>query len=427
MTDRNGWTLGQTSKHYETGDRGPGTISTGRHDHGGVSYGSYQLSSHAGTLREYLDHSAYGKEFDGLKPVTPEFDAKWRDLAKADLGFGEDQHNFIKATHYDVQMARLKADGLDLAHRGPAVKDAVWSTSIQFRNKTKAIFARGLEEKFGTRYKLSELSDKDIVEAVQDYKIVHNNDLFRSSPDILRPLKRRAINEKEDLMALAAGQKQYHTLKQDSRGMDVVQLQRDLDHLGYHDANDHALSPDGKFGPGTRHVVETYQHDHGLAVDGKAGPQTQASLHQAATAAPTFPALNQPSHPDHAMFLQALGHVHQMDFQHGRIPDQQSDNIAAALVVSGRRDGLSRIDVVALGTDARKIWGAEHPPGMKDHFMDKLTAVDTVAAARTPVEQSSASWQQAMQQFQNLQQQQAPQSVQDQTQVHVQPGPVLSK
>lgn len=54
------WHMGQTSARYESSGIGPGTISSGKGDAGGVSYGSYQLSSKKGTLKEYLDQSAYG-------------------------------------------------------------------------------------------------------------------------------------------------------------------------------------------------------------------------------------------------------------------------------------------------------------------------------------------------------------------------------
>ena len=71
-----GWHLGMTSASRESrGD--PGTISAGKDDHGGVSYGTYQFSSKQGTLNEYLQQSAYKKDFDGLQPTTPAFDAKW--------------------------------------------------------------------------------------------------------------------------------------------------------------------------------------------------------------------------------------------------------------------------------------------------------------------------------------------------------------
>ena len=57
------WHLGQTSSKYEAGNRGISTISTGRGDHGGVSYGAYQLSSKMGTLQKFLRHSKYEEYF----------------------------------------------------------------------------------------------------------------------------------------------------------------------------------------------------------------------------------------------------------------------------------------------------------------------------------------------------------------------------
>ena len=178
------WRLGQNSERYETGGRGAGTISSGRGDNGGASYGTYQLSSRMGTLAEYLAQSPYGEQFRGLTPVTPAFDRRWRELAASDPGFAQDQHDFIKRSHYDVQHARLRAAGLDLTDRGPAVQDAVWSTSVQFRNLTLPIVSKGLEERYGAGYRLDELSDRQIVEAIQDYKIAHNRELFSRSPTL---------------------------------------------------------------------------------------------------------------------------------------------------------------------------------------------------------------------------------------------------
>ena len=149
MAAMDGWHLGMTSARHESGRRGAETISTGKGDHGGVSYGAYQLSSKSGTLREYLDQSRYEKEFVGLSPATDEFNAKWTQLARTDPAFGQDQHDFIKITHYDKQIYALKAGGLDLSDRGPAVQDAIWSTSVQYRALTPSLFRNGLEAKFG--------------------------------------------------------------------------------------------------------------------------------------------------------------------------------------------------------------------------------------------------------------------------------------
>ena len=206
------WHLGQTSEHYETGGRGPGSISRTPGDPGGPSYGMSQFALNTGSLREYLDHSRYAAAFKGVALGSSAFDAQWREVAKADLaGFARDQHDFTKTQFYDVQRARLKADGLDLSQRGPAVQDALWSTSVQFRGLTPSIFEKGLEEKFGKGFDPTKLSDKDIVGAVQDYKIAHNDRLFsRSSAAVKASVLQRAKEEKADLLNLADGKTVEH-------------------------------------------------------------------------------------------------------------------------------------------------------------------------------------------------------------------------
>ena len=50
------WVLGSLSSKYETGGRGPGTVSSGIGDAGGVSYGSYQMTSRprGGTVARFV-------------------------------------------------------------------------------------------------------------------------------------------------------------------------------------------------------------------------------------------------------------------------------------------------------------------------------------------------------------------------------------
>ena len=59
------------------------------------------------------------------------------------------------------------------------------------------------------------------------------------------------------------------------------------------------------------------------------------------------------------MFQQARGHVQALDRQLGRTPDQHTDNIASAVTVSARADGLSRIDQVALSQDGSKLFAVQ--------------------------------------------------------------------
>lgn len=204
--DIESWYLGRTSTVYETSGRGVGTVSTGSGDHGGASYGAYQLSSRAGTLTAYLNESAYGHRFNGQVPGSAEFNATWRALAR-EPGFAEEQHDFIARTHYDVQLRALKRAGIDLEDRGRAVHDALWSTSVQFGPRAKTVFIKGLQEKFGATFELSVLSDVDIVSAVQDYKINQNQTLFKSSPNNWPGLLRRAAEEKQDLIELSRHEK----------------------------------------------------------------------------------------------------------------------------------------------------------------------------------------------------------------------------
>lgn len=110
------WHIGQTSAHRESGGRGPGTVSTGVGDHGGISYGTYQFSTNTGGASEYVAASAYRGRFAGLQPGTQEFGAKWQEVAAADpAGFAKDQHDFIQTLYYDKQMQRLQDVGIDLS------------------------------------------------------------------------------------------------------------------------------------------------------------------------------------------------------------------------------------------------------------------------------------------------------------------------
>lgn len=140
--------------------------------------------------------------------------------------------------------------------------------------------------------------------------------------------------------------------------------------------------------------------------------------------------LDDSAHPDNAFYLQTRAHVYRLDQRQGRTPDQRSDNLASALTVAARADGLQRIDQIALSEDASRLWGAERPPGVRDHFFDKHTSVDILMGLSTTMEQSGAQWPQAMQQFQQTQDQ-AQSQTQSQTQgqdvTQQAAGPVMSR
>jgi murein DD-endopeptidase MepM/ murein hydrolase activator NlpD len=127
--------LGSLSEVYESGNRGPGTVSGGTNDPGGVSYGVYQLSSRAGTLSAFMrnEGARWAGEFAGLTPGSRAYSNQWRAIANREpQAFRDAQHAFIERTHYQPAVESVQnRTGLDLNARHDAVRDAVWSVSVQ--------------------------------------------------------------------------------------------------------------------------------------------------------------------------------------------------------------------------------------------------------------------------------------------------------
>lgn len=120
---------------------------------------------------------------------------------------------------------------------------------------------------------------------------------------------------------------------------------------------------------------------------------------------PDAPRLDQPSHPDHLMFRQALTGVHQIDEQHGRMPDTQSGNIAGALTTAARKEGMTQIDHVLMNADASRTYAVQ---GDINSPLKRVAEVSTAQAVATSVETSSQQWHHAAAQQQTLVEQAQP-------------------
>jgi len=198
--------LGKLSEKYESGNRGPGTVSTGRGDPGGVSYGTYQLASKIGRADAFVKRY-YPDEFKGLKGGTEEFTAKWKELAAKDpAGLRKNEHEYIKETHYDPQVGKLEAElKLDLTKRSAALRDVVWSVAVQHGPRTDLIVTA--VRPLVAKRPLDEVSDAAIIRAVyaergrkdKDGKLVR----FRSvGEEIIPALTRRFENEMKDALEM---------------------------------------------------------------------------------------------------------------------------------------------------------------------------------------------------------------------------------
>ena len=135
--------LGALSAKYETGGRGPGTVSTGAGDFGGVSYGSYQMASKMGVPARFVTQAGFPwlQDFANLAAGTAQFTAVWKRIATQQTdAFQKAQHSYIKKTHYDLLVAKVLADDkLDVNSRSRALQDVVWSTAVQHGGATPIV------------------------------------------------------------------------------------------------------------------------------------------------------------------------------------------------------------------------------------------------------------------------------------------------
>lgn len=216
-TDSNGsYKLGQISGKYESGGgtAGAGTVSSGKGDLGGVSYGSHQLASYRdqqgnskgkgstnSPVEQFVKGSKYAKDFQGLTPGTPAFTNKWKEIAAKDpQGFEETQYQYFKGEYYNKGSNNIRAAGIDLSGRGPAVQEAIWSTSIQYgQGGARKVFVRALNGK-----DIGKMSDAEIVSAIQDDKLKNvDNDFKSSSEKVKAGIRNRIPAEKAELVKLA--------------------------------------------------------------------------------------------------------------------------------------------------------------------------------------------------------------------------------
>lgn len=166
-----------------------------------MSYGTYQIETKKGTMKEYLKYSNnYNHQLDGLVPTTAAFNQKWKQLAASDPEFAKSQHSFIETHHYQPQLNKLEKNGYDFSNRGKAIQDMIWSTAVQYGNRTLKVFQRA-EQENGLDFNTA--SNEEIIKAVQKSKLIHvNQDFVSSSHDIRQGVRNRIPREEKSLLEL---------------------------------------------------------------------------------------------------------------------------------------------------------------------------------------------------------------------------------
>ncbi|MCJ2164093.1 MULTISPECIES: hypothetical protein [unclassified Pseudodesulfovibrio] len=132
---------GELSARFESGEAGAGAVGYDRV--GGTSYGKYQIASKPGTMDRFLTY---------LDKESPEWADRLRSAGPADTGsveggmpaawkaiaaenpakFEKVQHDFIaQETYMPAREMILRQTGLDFDNAPSALREVLWSTSVQ--------------------------------------------------------------------------------------------------------------------------------------------------------------------------------------------------------------------------------------------------------------------------------------------------------
>ncbi|MEX1828581.1 peptidoglycan-binding protein [Luteibacter sp. CQ10] len=95
--------------------------------------------------------------------------------------------------------------------------------------------------------------------------------------DLIRDIRSGAISAEQ----LAQIETDFDVVAHSGHSPELMQVQQNLNELGYTDKHNRALTVDGDDGVNTRAAVEKFQRDHGLTVNGRADPSVQAVVREA--------------------------------------------------------------------------------------------------------------------------------------------------
>jgi hypothetical protein len=200
--------LGDTVAKYESGKAGYGSISMGRGDPGGASYGKYQLASKTGTLQEFLRSSGYGRQFAGKTIGSAAFNQQWRNLAAHDANFGKSQHEFIAQKKYAPAIKYAAQLGFPV--NDSRIQEMIWSGAIQHGGIKKILKMTADHPNFRN------MSVEDIIRRyymVREQYAVNAIRRNGGSAAVIRGVSNRMHNEVNDVLRMRAEQAKPGELK----------------------------------------------------------------------------------------------------------------------------------------------------------------------------------------------------------------------
>lgn len=214
---RNPYKLGTLSGLYESNNGNVLWNNCNADKTGGCSYGTYQIETKKGTMKDYLrylnHHDTYQPFHNSLQQVggydaalsgTADFKSAWKELSK-NKDFLQSQHDFIVDKKLTPALKRISdIKGLDLDNRSPVIRDVLYSTATQHGDGGAA---HVMHRRFGTNTDISSLSDEELIKQIYDERSDVDYHFRGSTQNMKNGVKLRF--QKEKLRALELLKQNY--------------------------------------------------------------------------------------------------------------------------------------------------------------------------------------------------------------------------
>lgn len=209
--------VGALAARFESGKEGIEAIGYDRH--GGTSYGKYQISSRAGTMRRFTEflkteapdlaeklQNAGPANTGGKRGKMPE---TWKQIASEDPArFEALQDKFIRASHFEPAMRAIAENtGLDPDAMPAAFQEVVFSTAVQHGpNSASRIISRAFSQVGQNRLDPEQNEPGSLAKAQENFirKIYdQRSSQFRSSTETVQAaVKNRLRQEMSEAISM---------------------------------------------------------------------------------------------------------------------------------------------------------------------------------------------------------------------------------
>lgn len=343
---------------------------------------------------------------------------------RLDYSGGEDFYGrgYVQTTHDHRYLAMGEALGL-----GTALRDDPERAATDPRLAADLLVV-GMQRGLYTGRALGDYVNEDGVDYANARRVVNGTDRAEHIAGLARgweaqvpALVEHVRGNPVDLTPMSTEPGRDGFFSPGERGDDVRAFQQSLNTA----RSERVVETDGVYGDGMRQEIGAFQREQGIPVTGVADPATRDAVQGEVRqrqweAAPTppidssLPGLEAvppgARHPTHERIREQ---VQEMDRSLGRVPDESSERVAAALWAETCAQGVRRIDGVVLGQKGAKADAGEYLfayTGSRER-PDDWVGVRTEDAIRTPVQESLAraetlQWQQAVEEQQFAQAQQ---------------------